>query len=255
MLNYTLNGDAALPTLIIAHGLYGSARNWGVLSRRLSDQFHVIAVDMRNHGNSARMPTQDYPAMADDLAEVIKHTGGKAHVLGHSMGGKAAMVLAINYPQLVEKLIVADIAPVAYATAPSLEIAAMQSVNLVAGMSRKDADAALAADIDDPQLRAFLLQSLDVSDEIPRWRLNLPVLDAYFPEVRGFPDISGAFLGETLFLTGAQSDYVLPAHNAEIARLFPQHSKASITGAGHWLHAEKPREFEIAVREFLTANS
>jgi pimeloyl-ACP methyl ester carboxylesterase len=241
------------PTLVIAHGLYGSGRNWGVIARRLADRREVVAVDMRNHGDSPRYPTQGYPEMAGDLAEVIGTLGGPVDLLGHSMGGKAAMQLALTRPGLIRRLVVADIAPVAYAHDQTRIAQAMAGIDLSRITTRAEADAALAARIDDPALRAFLLQSLDLRQTPPRWKLNLGVLEAEMPKIVGWPGTVGQFDGPTLFLTGGDSGYVRPEHRETIKALFPKARFAKIPGAGHWLHAEKPREFEETVRVFLEA--
>jgi esterase len=256
MLNFTIY-PAATPQeaapLLIAHGLFGSGRNWGVLARRLADTRAVITVDMRNHGDSPRASSQSYPDMADDLAQVILANGGKADVMGHSMGGKAAMVLALSNPALLRKLIIADIAPVAYSHDQSQNVMAMAGLDLTGLASRTDADVRLAKSIDDPALRAFFLQSLDLRASPPAWRLNLDVLAQEMPKIIGWPDTPGQFNGPALFISGAQSTYVLPEHRALIQAQFPHAFFARIPGAGHWLHAEKPREFEEAVRVFLNA--
>ncbi|MEX5730020.1 esterase [Rhodovulum iodosum] len=253
MLNTILHGQpGAAPPLVIAHGLFGSARNWGVIAKRLSDTRPVVAVDMRNHGDSPRADSQSYAAMADDLAGVIDAHGGRADILGHSMGGKAAMVLALRQPQAIGRLIVADIAPVAYGHTQAHLIHAMRGLDLSAVSRRGEADAALAAEVDDPGIRAFLLQSLDLKSKPPRWRLNLDTLEAEMARIIGWPDdLSGHFGGPALFLSGAASDYVRPEHRETIKALFPAARFAKLPGAGHWLHAEKPREFEAAVRAFL----
>lgn len=240
----------ALP-LVIAHGLYGSGRNWGVIARRLADRREVVAVDMRNHGESPWAETQSYPDMAADLTEVIESLGGPVDLLGHSMGGKAAMQLALTRPDLARRLIVADIAPVAYAHDQRRNARAMAALDLSAITTRAEADAALAGAIDDPALRAFFLQSLDLRTKPPRWRLNLAVLEAEMPKIVGWPGTKGAFQNPTLFLTGALSSYVLPEHREVIRAQFPKARFAKIPDAGHWLHAEKPREFEETVRVFL----
>jgi len=241
MLNVLTHGDKANPTLLIAHGLYGSGRNWGVIAKRLSDQFFVVCPDMRNHGSSPWFDTQSYADMADDLAKVLN---GPARVIGHSMGGKAAMVLALQHPELVEKLVVADIAPVAYSHSQTQHIDAMRAVNLDGVQKRSDAGENL-----DPEVRDFLLQSLDIKEK--KWKLNLDVLEAEMPEIIGFPEVSGTFDGPTLFLSGADSDYVKRDHRDTIKGIFPTAKFAKIPGAGHWLHAQKPREFEAAVRAFM----
>lgn len=256
MLSFTIFPATAAqdqPPLLIAHGLFGSGRNWGVMARRLADTRDVITVDMRNHGDSPRFASQNYPEMAADLAEVIMLHGGVADVLGHSMGGKAAMVLALTQSPLVRRLIVADIAPVAYSHDQSRNIAAMAGLDLTGLTSRTKADERLALSVEDPALRAFFLQSLDLRASPPGWRLNLSVLKTEIPKIIGWPGTQGQYSGPALFLSGADSSYVLPAHHALILAQFPNACFARIPGAGHWLHAEKPREFEEAVQNFLNA--
>ena len=252
MLNTILHGtEGAKPPLLIVHGLYGSGRNWGVIAKRLSDERQVIAVDQRNHGDSPWTERHGYEDMAGDLAEVIEAHGGKADVLGHSMGGKAAMVLALTRPELVNRLILADIAPVAYDHSQIQYIEAMRAVDLGSIEKRSDANDQLARHVPEPTLRSFFTQSLDIKEK--RWKLNLDLLAEEMPKIIGFPEIEGRFDGPTLFLSGGESDYVAPEHRARIKALFPESRFAKIPGAGHWLHAEKPREFEAAVRAYLAA--
>ncbi|PWK60916.1 alpha/beta fold hydrolase [Roseicyclus mahoneyensis] len=240
--------DTAHPPIVIAHGLFGSARNWGVIAKRLSGSRRVITVDMRNHGDSDWTGSHTYPDLAEDLAEVITGAGGQADVLGHSMGGKAAMALALLHPGAVRRLIVADIAPVAYGHTQQHLIDAMRRMDLACVETRGDADRQLAAHVAEAGVRAFLLQSLDVKGR--RWRFNLDVLERFMPEILGWPDLGGQFDGPTLILSGALSDYVRPEHRPSIKALFPQARFAKIPGAGHWLHADRPREFEAAVAAF-----
>ena len=252
MLNTILHGEpTAKPPVLIAHGLYGSARNWGVIARRLADERQVIAVDMRNHAYSTWTDQHSYPDLANDLAEVIEHFGGRADVVGHSMGGKAAMMLALQHGDLVRKLVVADIAPVPYSHSQIQFIEAMRSVDLSKVERRSDASEQLAALNVEKSLQSFFTQSLDIKGQ--RWLLNLDVLAAEMPKIMGFPQVDASWQGSALFLSGAESDYVLPQHRALIRTLFPAAKFAKIPGAGHWLHAEKPREFEAAVRAFLNA--
>ena len=234
--------------LLIAHGLFGSARNWGVIAKRMSSSRAVTAVDMRNHGESGWHDTHRYPDMADDLAAMIDD---QSDVIGHSMGGKAAMFLALRHTEKVRKLVVADIAPVGYSHSQMPMIDAMRAIDLSQVQTRGDADRQMQPLVDDPGVRAFLLQSLDVKGK--RWRLNLDVLAAEMDHTIGFPEVSGEFEGPSLFLSGANSDYVLREHRDRIKELFPNARFAKIPGAGHWLHAEKPREFEAAVEAFLAA--
>ena len=242
-----------LPPLLIVHGLFGSARNWGVIARRMAADRDVIAVDMRNHGESPRADTQSYEDMAADLAEVIDSLGGRADLLGHSMGGKAAMHLALTHGACLRRLVVADIAPVAYSHDQTRHIHAMRGLDLTGITTRSQADARLSNTIDVPSLRAFFLQSLDLKAQPPRWRLNLDVLEAEMPNIVGWSDAPGQFDGPTLFLSGADSTYVLPEYRDAIRAQFTAARFAKIPDTGHWLHAEKPREFEETVRVFLTA--
>jgi pimeloyl-ACP methyl ester carboxylesterase len=167
------------------------------------------------------------------------------------MGGKAAMLLALTEAAMVNRLVVADIAPVAYSHDQTQHVAALQALDLSALTTRAEADRSLAATVPDPALRAFFLQSLDLKSRPPRWRINLDVLKAEMPKIIGWPQVTGRFDGPTLFLSGALSHYVRPEYRETIRALFPAARFAKIPGAGHWLHAEKPREFEETVRVFL----
>ncbi|MCV2893251.1 alpha/beta fold hydrolase [Lentibacter sp. XHP0401] len=252
MLNTITHGSkTSAPPLLIAHGLFGSGRNWGVIAKRLSDEREVIAVDMRNHGSSLHAHDHSYEAMANDLAEVIRANGGRADVLGHSMGGKAAMLLALTHPDLVNRLTVADIAPVSYGHSQQQYIDAMRKLDLGQIDTRAEAQAALLPLVNDPTLASFFTQSLDVKAR--EWRLNLEALEANMPNILGFPEVETRFTGPALFLTGANSDYVTRAHRDKIKALFPEARFAKIPEAGHWLHAERPRAFETAVRVWLNA--
>jgi pimeloyl-ACP methyl ester carboxylesterase len=239
------------PPLVIAHGLFGSARNWGAIAKRLADDRQVIAVDMRNHGDSPRSPDNGYEAMAGDLADTIAAHGGRADVLGHSMGGKAAMVLALTDPGRVGRLVVADIAPVAYRHSQIDLVRAMQALDLGAVSRRAEADTALAPRVPDRGVRAFLLQSLAVADSRAAWKLNLPALADQMPRIMGFPELKPGFDGPALFVTGATSDYVRPEHWLRIRALFPAATHRELPGAGHWLHADAPAAFAEAVAAFL----
>ena len=240
------------PPLVIAHGLFGSGRNWGGIARNLAQTQEVVAVDMRNHGTSPWFATHSYPDMAADLAEVIRSLGGKADLLGHSMGGKAAMQLALTHGALLRKLVVADIAPMAYGHDQSLHIHAMRGLDMTDIATRGEADRRLQAEVPDAALRAFFLQSLDLkAADGPRWRLNLDILEAEMPAIVGWPGTNGQFDGPTLFLTGATSNYVKSEDRPTIKALFPNARFAKIPEAGHWLHADRPRAFEKTVAAFL----
>jgi pimeloyl-ACP methyl ester carboxylesterase len=250
MLNQIVHGEpTAQPALLIVHGLYGSGRNWGVIAKRLSDERQVIAVDQRNHGYSPWYDSHSYEDMAEDLAEVIRNHGSAMDVMGHSMGGKAAMVLALKYPELVKRLIIADIAPVNYSHSQIQYIEAMRAVDLQKVEKRSDAEAQLRTVVDDPVLPTFFTQSLDVAGK--RWRLNLDVLARDMALILAFPTLDTVFSGATLFLSGGKSDYVRREDRDLTKSLFPNSHFAKLPGAGHWLHAEKPREFEAAVRSYF----
>ena len=234
---------------MIVHGLYGSARNWGVISKRLSDEREVFAIDQRNHGDSLWYETQSYFDMAGDLQEFLKHFGSMA-VLGHSMGGKAAMVLSILDTNLVEKLIIADIAPVSYSHDNTQYIRAMKKIQLDRLATRTDAIMQLEDSVSEPELRSFFAQSIDLKNK--KWKLNLDVLEREMEKIISFPQLPGQYEKASLFLSGALSTYLKITHRPSIKKLFPKAKFAKIPDAGHWLHAEKPREFEAAVRTFLS---
>lgn len=254
-LAYEPEGAATELPLLIAHGLFGQARNFHTLARRLAATRRVIAVDMRNHGEAPHDPEMTYPAMAADLAAAIdRHCNGKAFVLGHSMGGKAAMTLALTQPQLVRGLIVADIAPVAYTHTHLPYVRAMKALDLGTVRRRADADRALASDIPDPALRGFLLQGLSLGGGEAHWRFNLDALESGMDALIGFPEslADARYDGPVLFLRGSASDYVEPADFEQIRSHFPAAEIETIDGAGHWLHAERPDAFVAEVDPWLT---
>ena len=247
MLNTILHGEPGeAPPLLIAHGLFGSARNWGVIAKRLSDARQVISVDMRNHGGSFHADSHSYDDLAGDLAEVIDAHGGRADVLGHSMGGKAAMMLALTRPDRVRRLVVADMAPTVSPGDQSGPLAAMKAVDLNAVETR--ADAGKQMDVD-PGVAAFLLQSLDLKNR--RWLLNLDTLEREMDAIMGWSDPDGQFDGPALFLRGETSDYVPDSARPAIVARFPDARIDTIADAGHWLHADQPRAVEAAIRDFL----
>lgn len=247
MLHHVVHGEAPGTPLVIAHGLFGSARNWGAMAKRLSDERRVIAVDMRNHGLSPWDDDHGYEAQARDLADVIAQHGGHADVLGHSMGGKAAMVLALRHPERVRALVVADIAPRPYSHSQMPLVEALRAVDLSAVERRSDAEAQL--EVDDPAVRAFLLQSLDAPNG--RWRLNLDALAANMDAIMGWPAPEATWDGPATVIRGGASGYVPDADLPAIRTLFPRARLETVDGAGHWLHAEAPRPFEAAVRRAL----
>lgn len=242
------------PPLVILHGLFGSKRNWGTIAASLGRDHRVISADLRNHGASPWSDDHDYVVMAEDVVALIRKVVGRpTTLLGHSMGGKVAMVVAIQHPELVDRLVVVDIAP-ARSTATSIELVrAMRAVPLADCPRRSDVEAALAATVPDRGLRAFLLQNVAAGPAGLAWSVNLEALERHFDAILDFPPmLSGqVFDKPTLFLAGARSDYIQDRHHPEIKRLFPAATIEVIDDAGHWPHAEAPAAFLAAVNRFL----
>ncbi|MBK1697274.1 alpha/beta fold hydrolase [Rhodovibrio salinarum] len=249
-LNTLVTGDG--PPLVVLHGLFGQAKNWATIAKGLADGRRVIAADLRNHGASPWSDEMTYPAMADDVAGLIEQLPeGRAEVLGHSMGGKAAMVLALTRPELVDRLIVADIAPMAYSGGSLLPfVDAMLAVDPARHDSRKSVEQELKRAVQDPGIRQFLLSNLTRGDSGFRWTLNLSTLRAAMDTLAGWPDVDGRYDGATLFLAGARSDYVTEAARPAIDRHFPN-AQITRVPAGHWVHAEAPQATLTALRAFL----
>jgi pimeloyl-ACP methyl ester carboxylesterase len=248
-----VNGESE-PPLLIAHGLFGSARNFNTLGKRLATTRRVLMVDMRNHGQSPWSNDNSYLGIAEDLANAVERLcGGKAVVLGHSMGGKAAMTLALSRPEMLAGLIVADIAPVPHTHTHLPYIEAMQAIDLSQVSRRAEADPMLADAVPEPMLRSFLLQNLIVEDGRAEWRINLDALEANMAALLDFPtDLpEPAFEGPAYFLHGGASPYVAPETHPRIRALFPDAEIEALPGAGHWLHAEQPEAFLGKVEGWL----
>jgi esterase len=245
-------GDAG-PPVVILHGLLGSARNWTSIAKELATTHRVFALDLRNHGRSPWADTMSFDEMAGDVAAFIgAHDLSPADVIGHSLGGKVAMRLALTRADLVERLVVVDVAPVAYGHSFAPFIEAIQAVDLAAVQRRADADLQLQRAIGDPAIRNFLMQNLVKTDPGFVWRVNLEALAANMPQLLGFPQPEdAAYHGPTLFIAGGRSPYIQAEHRPLIARLFPAARHAVIEGAGHWVHAERPAAFLEQVRRFL----
>lgn len=243
----TLHGDVEDrgEPVVVLHGLFGSGRNWMTIARRLAATRRVLAPDLRNHGASPWAEPMDYPAMAADVANVLVHRANRAVTLvGHSMGGKVAMVLALARPGLVRRLVVVDVAPVTYPSTFGSYAQAMHAASLDGVTRRSQVDDQLAEAVPDQGVRAFLLQNLVLDEHGARWRVNLPVLEASMGTIAGFPDTPPdvQYKKPVLFVAGERSDYLAPDHEPAVRRLFPQADLAVVPGAGHWVHAEKPVE-------------
>ncbi len=234
------------PVVVLLHGLFGSARNLGGVQRALAPQYRVLALDLRNHGNSPHAEGMDYATMAADVLETLEAEGAlPAAIMGHSMGGKVAMRLALTAPDQVRRLAVADIAPVNYPSHFGAYAAAMLTVPPDA--TRPEANAILAPVVEDPTMRSFLLHNFRPGHG---WRIGLPEIVAAMPRIEAW-DGTASYPGPTLFIAGARSNYVKPENHQSIRALFPAARFVAIKDAGHWLHAEQPDAFAATLAAFL----
>ena len=241
------------PPLVLLHGLFGAARNFGAVQRALAPGSRVIALDLRNHGSSPHEAVGGYDAMAADVLETLKTLAAlPATVLGHSMGGKVAMRMALDRPDAVAALIVADIAPVTYEPHLRPVAAAMAELELTPGLTRAQADAALAANVPEPGMRGFLLQNLTLG-AAPSWRIGLPEIIAAMPAIEAWPETGQSYAGPTLFLAGERSNYIRREYRTAILQLFPAARFVTLKDAGHWLHADNQVGFIGIVQAFLAS--
>lgn len=255
-LNYRQFGETGTP-LLVMHGLFGSISNWAWHSRKLAETYRVFVLDMRNHGASPHSEHMTYPVMAEDVKRFMDDHGiEKAMVLGHSMGGKVAMQLALSWPERVEKLVVADISPVYYGGNGKGEhddiFKGLNAIDLTTLQNRKQADEVLAQWEPDEIVRQFLLSNLVRSDAGGfEWRINLQALQENYEALRDAPQSQGQYPGPVLFVRGDESRYIQSRHKEEILSLFPAAQVKTIMQTGHWLHAEKPETFFRIVSDFL----
>ena len=240
------------PPTVLLHGLFGTSINFGTIQRRLSTGRQILALDLRNHGASPHDPAMTYPIMAEDVLETMAHYGiGQAALVGHSMGGKVSMHVALRAPERITRLLIADIAPVPYPPRYDGIARAMLGLKLEPGLNRIRADLALASAIPDPVMRAFLLQNLRLG-AAPSWRIGLPEIAAALPDIEGWSAPPGrTYPGPTLVLRGEHSDYIKPEHRALFRALFPAVRFVTLRGAGHWLHADQPDAFTATLDGFL----
>ncbi len=242
------------PPLLILHGLLGANGNWHTLSRTtFKDVATVYAVDQRNHGRSPHTDRMDYEAMAADVREFIeRHELGHVSILGHSMGGKTAMQTALSYPEVVDRLIVADMAPKAYEARHEELLDALAAIDPSAYDDRDAIDAVLAEDVPSRPIRQFLLKNLDYDGDTYSWKMNLDAIRAHYDKINAALPGDETFDGPTLFVRGGASDYVSDDDWPAIRERFPAAQLETIDGAGHWLHADSPDAFSEVVVEFLT---
>jgi len=244
-LSFQCHGDAG-PPVVILHGLLGASGNWRSIARRLAERRRVFSLDLRNHGASPHSEHMDYPSMAGDvLAFLDTHDLGAVTLIGHSMGGKAAMLVALDHPRRVHRLVVVDIAPTKSRHEHATVLQALAGVDLARVTRRSDAEAMLAPAIEEPAMRQFLAQNLVSTAAGFAWRIDLAAIERNMPALLDFPVDAGTrpFAGPALFVRGARSDYVQERDRPAIRQLFPSARIVTIEDAGHWVHAEQPARF------------
>ena len=242
--------------VVFCHGLFGQGRNFTAIGRALTDEHRVVLVDLPDHGRSPWSRHFDYLAAADQVAPLLS-AEDPAALVGHSMGGKVSMLVALRHPQLVERLVVVDVSPVSYDHAAEFEryITAMSGIGLSTLASRSEADTELAEVVPDPMVRGFLLQSLRREDDSWRWALNLEVLGRDLDAITGWPEEelvdTAAYEGPVLWIGGADSPYVRPDYVEAMDRWFPRNRRVTIKDAGHWVHSQQPQVFIEVLERFL----
>jgi len=251
-LHTTRVGDAG-PRIVFLHGLFGQGKNFTQIAKALLPDAQSLLVDLPNHGRSSWTDRVDYVEMADAVAEMLGEWG-PAHVVGHSMGGKVAMVLALRHPDLVDRLVIVDIAPSDSDGAGEFEhlLGSLAAVDLATVHRRSDADDQLKDPIPNTTVRSFLLQNLRAGDNGYAWQANLDLLRRDLPTIGAFPRMDAVFDHPVLWVAGDRSDYIQDEHRAEMERLFPATRLVTIKGSGHWVHSEQPAAFVSALRVFLS---
>jgi pimeloyl-ACP methyl ester carboxylesterase len=250
MILHTIERGSGRPIALL-HGLFGRAGNFGAVQRELARKFRVLALDLRNHGDSPHAGGMTYATMAADVQETLRTRAAlPCALVGHSMGGKVAMALALHTPEAVSRLVVADVAPVSYGHGMHRYLDAMVATRLAPGLTRADADAELAESVPDATMRGFLLQSLRFGEN-PSWRLGLDEIAAALPDIEGWPEFAATYDGPALFIAGARSDYIRPEHRPTIRALFPSARFVTLKDAGHWVHADNPTAFVAVLQTFL----
>lgn len=250
LLNYKLEGEGHI--IVLIHGLFGNLDNLGLLARDLRQDHQILSIDLRNHGQSFHDEQHNYALMAEDVNRLLEHLNiASATVIGHSMGGKVAMKLADIAQDKIVRLVVLDMAPVAYnERRHDNVIAGLDAVIEAQPHSRAEVMNILAEHIELEGVRQFLSKSLYKQGEIMTWRFNVPAIKANYWNILGWDSIERCPI-PTLFLKGADSNYLLPEHQKRVQEQFSQAKAHVIANTGHWLHAEKPAEVLRAVRNFI----
>jgi esterase len=256
ILNYKQVGTGK--HIVLIHGLFGSLENLNMVAKPLAQDYCVTSVDVRNHGDSFHASTMEYSELAQDIINLLDHLNiDTCLLLGHSMGGKIAVQVALAQPERITKLLVADIAPVSYPPHHLKIIAGLQAIDLSQVMKRKDADTQLAPFVDNMGVRQFLLRNLALNSQGKfAFKCSLENISLCYPQImkaNQIPDNSKAYAGPTLFIKGGNSDYIQTEHRTAIAALLPNSKAKIIQGAGHWLHAEKTIAFNKIVADFIKA--
>jgi esterase len=239
--------------LLLLHGLFGMGDNLSMVARPLAEFFQVYRLDLPNHGRSPRRDSMSHKEMAADVLAFMDEKGlEQVSLLGHSLGGKVAMQLALDHPQRVSRLVVADIAPVEYPPGHNAIFAGLNAIDLSALSSRRDADDVLKQYIDDSGVRLFILKNLYRGEQgLFDWRINIPVIEACYEQIREANFSRTPYEGPTLFIKGGDSDYIQAGHRSAVEALFPCVQLKIIQNTGHWLHAEKPLIFNNLSKRFL----
>lgn len=238
--------------VILIHGLFGSMENLGAQARALSERFCVHSVDLPNHGRSPHSTQMTLASMAAQLREWMDEQSlERAHIIGHSLGGKVAMELALTNPERCHKLAVLDIAPVQYEPRHNDVFAAFNAVDPALLGDRKDADALMKPYVSELAVRSFLLKNLVKVEQSFAWRMNLPALTASYHELIGQNRCDATFDGPVLFIKGGDSSYITEAYRDAIGSRFPQAKLNIVPATGHWLHAEKPEQVARILARFL----
>jgi pimeloyl-ACP methyl ester carboxylesterase len=237
---------------IILHGLMGSADNWLTQAKILASEYRVLTVDQRNHGLSPHSDEFDYKVLANDIKDFInEHALQKPIVLGHSMGGKAAMNFAVSNPTMLDRLIVVDIAPKAYPVHHDSIVEGLMSIPIDSLQTRNEADEILSQYVPEVDVRQFLLKNLSRKPSGGfTWKINLPVIDKNLELISADMQFPGTYDGPSLFVRGGKSHYVKDEDRTRIKELFPNSSLVTMD-TGHWVQAEKPQEFVEVVKNFL----